>query len=190
MHVVDEHGQPQNTKHDGRHGGQVRDIDLDNIGQPVLRREFFQIDRSRNPDGQRQRQHHEHHEQRAQHRYTDPRRLGPLVRGIGAENEAGVECLVKNARIAQLIDEIQLRDRDALVIGNGCARYAALDIAIHPTVGQKAKADCLADLAGVGDHIVPQLGLCRLGQDFSHLLGAQVGLDAQCLDLGLQRIRN
>ena len=65
VHELDEHRQTEDTKDDGRHRGEVRDIHLDQIGEAVLRCEFFEIDRRRNTDGQRQAQHHQHHEERA-----------------------------------------------------------------------------------------------------------------------------
>ena len=67
MHVVDEHGQPEDTKYNRRDSCEVRNVYLDNVRDPVFRREFLKIDRRGHADRQCQHQYDQHHEQRANH---------------------------------------------------------------------------------------------------------------------------
>ena len=57
----DENRQPKDTVNDRRHGGEVGDVHLDQIGPTVFRREFLKVDRGRDTNRQRQHQDHEHH---------------------------------------------------------------------------------------------------------------------------------
>ncbi|GMU46291.1 MAG: hypothetical protein AMXMBFR26_10730 [Porticoccaceae bacterium] len=54
LEEIDEHRKPQQAEDDRGHGGEVVDVDLDEIRPAVLRRELFQVDRRRYPQRKRQ----------------------------------------------------------------------------------------------------------------------------------------
>ncbi|GBD18762.1 hypothetical protein HRbin27_01262 [bacterium HR27] len=55
-----EHAEAEKPVHDRRHGCQIRDVDLDDRGQPVLRCELFEIEGSGDPEWKRdERDQHE-----------------------------------------------------------------------------------------------------------------------------------
>ena len=62
---VDEHGKAEQAEHDRRHGCQIVDVDLDEIGKSRLLGELLEIDRGGDADRQRQKQHDHHHVERA-----------------------------------------------------------------------------------------------------------------------------
>ncbi len=53
---LDEHRQAQQAEDDGRHGGQVVDVDLDQVGEAVARGELFQVHRRGHADREGQQQ--------------------------------------------------------------------------------------------------------------------------------------
>ena len=88
---VDEDRQAEQTVDDRGHGGEVVDVDLDEVGQPVLRRELLEIDRGGDADRQRQHEDDQHHVERAESGDAD---AGSFRTAGGAEGEeAGVELL-------------------------------------------------------------------------------------------------
>ena len=92
---VDEDGEAEKAEDDRRHGGEVVDVDLDEVGQQVLGREFLQVDRGGDAERHRQQQHGEHHEQRADHGDADAGRLRMARSAVG--EQAGVELLGQRA---------------------------------------------------------------------------------------------
>ena len=52
---IEEHRKAEQAEDDRGHRGEIVDIHLDELGQPVLRREFFEIDRRRDADRQAER---------------------------------------------------------------------------------------------------------------------------------------
>jgi hypothetical protein len=50
----DEHREAQQAEDDRGHGGEVVDVDLDEVGPAVLRRELLEIDRRGDPDREAQ----------------------------------------------------------------------------------------------------------------------------------------
>ena len=88
---VDEHGQAEQAEDDRGHGGQVVDVDLDQVGPAVLRRELLQIDRGGDAERHGQQQHGHHHEERADQRDADAGRLRLARVAVG--EQAGVEAL-------------------------------------------------------------------------------------------------
>ena len=80
---------PSKPEHDRRHGGEVVDVDLDQVGPAIARRELFEIDRRRNAERKRQRERDEQHEERADRRAPDARELG--IARIAAREEVAIE---------------------------------------------------------------------------------------------------
>ena len=71
---IEEHRKSEQTEHDRRHGGEIVDVDLDDLGQPVLRRELLEIDRGRDADRKTEDQRHEQRQGRADQRARECRR--------------------------------------------------------------------------------------------------------------------
>ena len=86
---VDEQRETEQAEHDRRHGREVVDVDLDEVGPAIARRELLEIDRRRDAERERQRQRHEQHEERADRRAPDAGELG--IAGIAAREEVAVE---------------------------------------------------------------------------------------------------
>jgi hypothetical protein len=103
---VDEQGQAQQAVDDRRHGREVVDVDLDDVGPAVLRRELFQIDSGhhadRHGDQGGDHQHHGRADHRAQH--AGLFRLGRV--GVGEEGE--VEARLQRAVLLQLLQPVEL----------------------------------------------------------------------------------
>ncbi len=112
---VDEDRKTKDTEDNRRHSGKVRDIHLDQVGEPVLRRKFFQIDRRGHADRQRQNQHHDHHIKRPKDRHAKPCGFGAVFGGIRRGDEVPVEPGLEHARIFQCVGQLQLLGRDILV---------------------------------------------------------------------------
>ena len=53
---VEEHRKAEQAEDDRGHGGEIVDVDLDELGQSVLGREFLEIDRRRDADRQAEQQ--------------------------------------------------------------------------------------------------------------------------------------
>ena len=51
---VEEHGEAQEAEHDRGHGGQIVDVDLDQVGEAVLGRELLEIEGGRDAGGHAQ----------------------------------------------------------------------------------------------------------------------------------------
>ena len=171
MHIINENRQTQNTEDNRRHRREIRDIHLDDIGQQVLGGEFFKVDRRGDPDGQRQRQHHQHHKERAKHRDPHARRLGSGIRRIGTCDEIDVKAFFQRPICDKGVHQIKLLCADAFVVGDAVACDAALHIAIDAAVGQEFEFNRGADELGVIQHKVTQLCRRILGQDARHILG-------------------
>jgi hypothetical protein len=125
---------PEDAEHDRGHRGEVRDVHLDQVGEPVLRREFLEVDRGGHADRQRQRQHHQHHEERAQHRHADARRLG-VVGGVGAGDEGPVEALLMMPGLAPARRRSRCSASRFLSL-EVLAGHPALEVAVDPRRGE------------------------------------------------------
>ena len=68
LHNVDKNREPEDPINNRRYRREVGDIYLDDVGPPVLGREFFEVDRRRHTNRQGQYQHHDHHVKRAEDR--------------------------------------------------------------------------------------------------------------------------
>ena len=186
MHVVDKDRQPEDAKYNGGHGGEVRYVHFDDIGEDVLRCEFLKVNRSGNTDGKRQGQYHEHHEERPDHRDPHTGGFGPLIGGIRSCDEREVEALFQRTAGYQRIDEVKLCRVDALVIGDALARHAAFQVSVHAAVGEKVELDCGADQFGVLQHEVAQGRGRILRQQRGHGFGRQIGRDTGVRNLCLK----
>ena len=179
---VDEDRQAEQTIDDGGNRREVVDIDLDQIGQPVLRRKLLQIDRCRNADRKGKRQDDQHHVQRAE--CGDADAGGFRTAGGTISEQAGVELLGHCAGFGQLFHPFELLILHLAVgFGNGqvdLALVGAVDIAFceQRDIGGRA------DDGRIGNHQIAQL---RAGTGRNHvrcLLDERpVGrIDAKCLD--------
>jgi hypothetical protein len=63
--LVDEQAQRQQTVDDRRHAGQVGDVDLDQVGEPVLPRILLEVHGRTDADRHRREDGHQHHERTA-----------------------------------------------------------------------------------------------------------------------------
>ena len=90
------------------HARQVRHVDLDDAGEPVLRRVFFEVDRGRHADRQRHQRRHEHHQRGADGSGQDA--------GVGrlARRERGEEAPAEPRRaVAHQVEEQDRKDCEA-----------------------------------------------------------------------------
>ena len=175
MRELDEHGKAEDTEHDGWNRRQIGDVHLDQIGPAVGGGKLFQIDRCGHPDGQRQEQHHQHHEKRPQHRHPDPGLFGAGFGCIGASDEIHIEPLGDRACGHQLIDQIKMRRGQVGIIGKTFTRDPPLEVAIHPAGGEKVEHHRLTNLIRVGLHKSPQLPGGTRGQNLFQFVIGQVG---------------
>ena len=86
---------PSRAEHHRRHGGEIVDVDLDEIGQPVLGRELLEIDRRGDADRKAQREADEEHQEGAGDRAGEPGALGEAA--VGVEEQLPVERRVHQA---------------------------------------------------------------------------------------------
>jgi len=134
--------------------------------------EFLEIDRGGDADRQGQPQHHQHHEERAQHRHAQTGLFGARFRGVGPGDEGHVEALGDDPRIMQLVGEVKVGDVDILVAGHVLALHPPLEVAIDARGGEQAEIDRLSDQFRVGDHRVADLRGGRGREQFLHVGGA------------------
>ena len=107
---AEEDRKSQQAEDDRRHGRQIVDVDLDDLGQPVLGRELLEVDRSRDADGKRQGDGHEDHHQRAHDGAEDARLLG-LAR-VAVEEEVPGDLPLEAAPVADHLEP------DGLAVGD------------------------------------------------------------------------
>ena len=129
---VDKHREAKQTKDDGRNRRQVVDIHLDKIGEFVLGREFFQVDRRGHTNREREDQGNEHGQQRTDNGAKNTC-LGRIT-GIAATEEHIIERCLDNVPLQKLIDPgfllvVQL-DRVGII-------PCMLDVDIHIRVREK-----------------------------------------------------
>jgi hypothetical protein len=103
------HRKTEQAEHDGGHGGQVVDVDLDDLRQAVLWGELFQIDGGGNAEREGQAQGHDHGEERADHCAPDAGKFR-LAAGAGGE-----EHRVEGAFDAVLVSELIEIDQRAVI---------------------------------------------------------------------------
>mmetsp|Transcript_18389 Transcript_18389/g.29735 ORF Transcript_18389/g.29735 Transcript_18389/m.29735 type:complete len:233 (-) Transcript_18389:6285-6983(-) len=187
MHKLDEHCQTQDTKHDRWHRSEVGNVHLNQIGPTVLWRKLLKIDRSCHAYGQRQEQHHQHHEQRANHRHADPRLFCAALRGICAKDKRRVEAFLHHATRQQPVDNIQMLRIDVLVTRQMFSVHTAFQVAIHAARREEPKLHRLANQRRIVDHGLTHLR-CRRGRNQRfHVLG----LRQRCLNTCvLNRLQN
>ncbi|MNT85331.1 hypothetical protein D3C72_2254880 [compost metagenome] len=76
MQEVDEQGQTQQAVNNRRHGGEVVDVDLDDRGEAVARRVFFQPDGGADADRNGDQGRDQQHQGRTDHGAQQARQLG------------------------------------------------------------------------------------------------------------------
>ena len=100
---------PEQAEHDRRHGREVVDVHLDEVGPAVARRELLEVDGGRNPDGERQQQRHaaacrSSRRQRPSTPACSGSRESPLVKKPRVEaSAAGCRCASNCIDPAQLL---------------------------------------------------------------------------------------
>ncbi len=111
---VDEYREAKQAEYDRWHRCEIVDADLDQIGQPGLRRELFEIDGGKNADRQTQRQRHQQRQRRANHGAGNSRefRLGT----VSNRQEPPVDVLLDMAVLLQTLDPGDLLIRHPSIV--------------------------------------------------------------------------
>ena len=86
---AEEQRKAEQTEHHRRHGGEIVDVHLDEVGQPVLRRELLKIDGGGDADGKAQREADDQHVEGAGDRAGEPGALREAA--VGVEEQLPVE---------------------------------------------------------------------------------------------------
>ena len=85
---LDEDGEPEDAVDDRRHAGQVADVEVDEAGEPALRRVLLEVDRRADADGEREHDHGDADPERAAQALEDAGLVGLRAQ---AAREEGVE---------------------------------------------------------------------------------------------------
>ena len=147
---VDEHREAEQPEDDRGHRGEVVDVHLDEVRQPVGRCEFLEIDGGRDADGERQHEGDQQGVERADRGAPDPRELR-LARVAGGE-ERGVEALLDAPGLFERRHPPELIVLDAPFRSRRGAIDVALDEHVHVVVGRDPDALGPADEPGVCEH--------------------------------------
>ena len=105
----------ENTEHNRWNGGQVGNVDFDQIGPAILRRKLLEINRRSYTDRKRQNKHDQHHICRAENCHTKTGGFRPGVRGIRRCEEGPVKAKIQNSGFLQSIGKDQLFGRNVSV---------------------------------------------------------------------------
>ncbi len=167
MHEIDEHSEAEEAEDDGRHGRQIVDVDLDQIGQFVLRRELLEIDRGGNADRQRQDEHDQHHVDRADNSDAHACRFGPARCTAGEKPR--IEALFQNAIGFHRAHPFKL------LVGDLAAAFIHVEVdlplhgRIHIAAREHPHIPGRADDRRVRHHHVAQLGANPVRDQTAHL---------------------
>ncbi len=134
---VDEQRETEQAEHDRRHGSEVVDVHLDQIGPAVAPRELLEIDRGRDAERERQEQRHEQHVERADRRAPDARELG--IARIAGREEVAIETQPDALLLLELVEPCELAVIDAPVGLGHITAHVAFDEHVDVVVGDAAR---------------------------------------------------
>ena len=144
---IEKNGQAQQPEDDGRDGGQVVDVDLDQIGPSVLGGKLLQVNGSGHAGRKREQQGDDQGIEAAHQGPTDPRQF--RFAGVPIVEESDIEGLAHPAVCGQLIDPGHFFVLQPALALRQAPVHVPFDEHVHVVVGGHPDRNARSDQAAI-----------------------------------------